>query len=378
MPEPEADLDQSPTADRRAALAPISDPVLSPTPAASLTPVPNSVLGARRGKILLAVIALCATVSVAAALGAFLGRSRQHVGLAGGSTLAARSLTYRSTVDGPDFGKVVAAPAGSPGSTPTVSPIRCERSYTASGVLLCLQSEGDLVSTPYAELYDSALHQTRKTQITGLPNRARLSADGRMAAWTTFVTGDSYIGPGSSTRTSILDTKTGAYVESLEAFTARVDGRVHQAVDTNFWGVTFAADDTAFYATMGSQGKTWLMRGDVVAKTLTAVRENAECPSLSPDGTRLAFKKRVSDDIRKPWRFYVLDLATMRETPLAEPRSVDDQAAWLDAKTVMYAVPHDSDPGSDLWAVPADGSGAPRMLAVNGVSPSVSSAASGG
>ena len=85
------------------------------------------------------------------------------------------------------------------------------------------------------------------------------------------------------------------------------------------------------------------------------------------------FKKRVSDDIRQPWRFTVLNLATMRETPLAETRSVDDQAAWLDDGTVMYAVPHDDDPGSDLYAVPADGSGAPRLLAADGMSPAVTS-----
>jgi hypothetical protein len=328
---------------------------------------------AHRGKILIVAIAVFAAVGAAAGLAAHSGRSKQHAGVVGGFTLGAGRLTYRSTVQGPDFGKVVEVPTARPVGTPMLSTVRCERSYAASGVLLCLQSEGDLVSTPYAELYDSSLHQTKKLQITGLPNRARLSADGRMASWTTFVTGDSYVGPGSSTRTSILDAKTGAYVDSLEAFTATVDGKVYKAVDTNFWGVTFTADDSTFYATMGSNGKTWLMRGDFATKTLSAVRENAECPSLSPDGTRLVFKKRVSDDIRKPWRFFVLDLATMKETPLAEQRSVDDQAAWLDGHTVMYAVPHTNDPGSDVWSVPADGSGQPSMLAANGMSPAVTS-----
>jgi Tol biopolymer transport system component len=194
-----------------------------------------------------------------------------------------------------------------------------------------------------------------------------------MAAWTTFVTGDSYTQPGASTRASILDLKTGAYVDSLETFSASVNGKPYKAVDINFWGVTFTADDNTFYATMGSNGKTWLMKGDLRAHTLTALRDNVECPSLSPDGTRIVFKKRVSDDIRHPWRFTVLNLATLQETPLAETRSVDDQAAWLDDGTVMYAVPHDDDPGSDLYAVPADGGGAPRLLAANGMSPSVTS-----
>ena len=327
-----------------------------------------------RAKILISSIAVLVTVAVAAGLAAFLGRSTKRAGVSRGFTVAAGELTYRSTVQGPDFGKVVEISSGAASSAvPLVSSVQCERSYTASGVLLCLQSEGNLISQPYAEIYDSSLKQTKKLAITGTPNRARLSADGRMASWTTFVTGDSYTQPGASTRTSILDLKTGQYADTLENFNAYVDGSLYKAVDVNFWGVTFTADDNTFYATMGSNGKTWLMKGDVKAHTLRSLRENVECPSLSPDGTRLVFKKRVSDDIRHPWRFTVLNLATMRETPLAEPRSVDDQAAWLDDGTVMYAVPHDDDPGSDLYAVPADGSGAPRLLAANGMSPSVTS-----
>ena len=68
------------------------------------------------------------------------------------------------------------------------------------------------------------LKQIKKLAITGTPNRARLSADGRMAAWTTFVYGDSYTQPGASTRASILDLKTGQYADSLETL-QRVRGR---------------------------------------------------------------------------------------------------------------------------------------------------------
>ena len=47
------------------------------------------------------------------------------------------------------------------------------------------------------------------------------------------------------------------------------------------------------------------------------IHENVECPSLSPDGTRIAYKKRDRLD-PAPWQLTVLDLATMRETPLGD------------------------------------------------------------
>jgi hypothetical protein len=341
--------------------------------AAVATPGPSGASKDNRAKILLAAIAVLLTVAVVAGLTAYLGRSKKHAGVAGGFTLGSGYLTYRTTVQGPDFGKVVEVPTADPAATPVVSPIKCERSYTASGVLLCLQSEGDVVSTPFAEVYDSSLRRIKKIGIVGLANRARLSADGRMASWTTFVSGDSYVGPAFSTRTGILDIKSGVYVDSLEHFKATVDGKPYQATDINYWGVTFSKDDNTFYATMGSNGNTWLMRGDYAAKTLTAIAQNVECPSLSPDGTRIVFKKKVSGDIRKPWRLEVLDLETMAQTPVAEQNSVDDQAAWLDDHTVVYALPHPNDPGYDLWSAPSDGTGRPKLLEHDGFSPSVAS-----
>jgi hypothetical protein len=50
-----------------------------------------------------------------------------------------------------------------------------------------------------------------------------------------------------------------------------------------------------------------------------------------PDGTRFGYKKRVG---RSRW-LYVLDLATMKETPLAEERSIEDHVEWLDAVVVQ-------------------------------------------
>ena len=55
----------------------------------------------------------------------------------------------------------------------------------------------------------------------------------------------------------------------------------------------------------------------------------------------------------------------MRETPLAELRSVDDQAEWLDDDTVLYGL------DGDVWSVPADGTGEPERFLADADSPAV-------
>ncbi|MER6807761.1 hypothetical protein ABT299_00650 [Spirillospora sp. NPDC000708] len=57
----------------------------------------------------------------------------------------------------------------------------------------------------------------------------------------------------------------------------------------------------------------------------------------------------------------------MRETPLAETRSVDDQAVWIGGTQVAYSLPGDY--GSDLWTVPADGSRTPRRFLTAALNP---------
>jgi hypothetical protein len=65
----------------------------------------------------------------------------------------------------------------------------------------------------------------------------------------------------------------------------------------------------------------------------------------------------------------VLDLASLRITPTAETTSVDDQAAWLSATELAYTVRR-PDGQPDVWSVPADGTGSPRLLIPGAESPS--------
>lgn len=101
---------------------------------------------------------------------------------------------------------------------------------------------------------------------------------------------------------------------------------------------------------------------------MRTVRDRVECPSLSPDGTKIAFKSAIDGDYAKGWRLSVLDLATNRVTRTTEARSVDDQAAWLDDDTLGYVRQH-ADGTKDLWTVPADGTGKPALLRRDAHSP---------
>ncbi len=105
------------------------------------------------------------------------------------------------------------------------------------------------------------------------------------------------------------------------------------------------------------------MSGDLATKKATVLRDGVECPSISPDGTRIAFKQRTSDggaDL-PTWQPAVLDLSTLKDHPLAETRTVDDQIEWLDNSTVAYAV--DTGIGApSIYAAAADGTGAPASL----------------
>ncbi|MBT2448754.1 hypothetical protein J7F03_16980 [Streptomyces sp. ISL-43] len=280
-----------------------------------------------------------------------------------------RRIVFRNMAWGPQRDELASAAADAPEGPRTASGVSCLRFHSAAGTGICLQADKGGVQDGYkAVVLDAGLKEVASRPLAGIPTRARVSPGGHLAAWTVFAGGDSYAGTNFSTRTSLLDLRTGKYDASLEDFTITKDGKTYRNADVNFWGVTFTADEQGFYATLATGGQTYLVRGDLAARAVTTLRENLECPSLSPDGTRLVFKKRVPGlSADAPWRLYVLDLASMTEAPLAEERSVDDQVVWTDDKTVVYSLPGDF--GADLYSLPADGSGAPARLMTSALAP---------
>jgi hypothetical protein len=240
----------------------------------------------------------------------------------------------------------------------------CDRVDFAAGHGLCLGTAGPTGFT--AKVLDASLRSTGSVRLAGVPSRTRVSPDGRYGAVTSFVTGHSYADVGQfSTAATIIDLERGKKAGDLEKdFTITVAGKVITARDRNFWGVTFSRDGDTFYATMATAGRTYLIKVSLSKRTGRAIHENVECPSLSPDETRIAYKKAVGQN-PPVWRFHVLDLATGKETALAEPEPLDDQIEWLDDDHVLYRS------GEATWMMPADGSGTPRRWLAGADSPAV-------
>lgn len=253
------------------------------------------------------------------------------------------------------------------GGARTPTELACQRFYAAGGTSVCLKLSGPGPS--YAAEVSRGGKPIKTIPLPGIPSRAKVSQSGNVVSWTSFVTGDSYSVPGGfSTRTGFFDVRTGETVESIEHFAATVEGAPLTASDANYWGLTVGSNDLTFYATLASGGFTWLVKGDLVSKSVTSLRRDAECPSLSPDGTKVAYKKRIGR--LGPWDLAVLDLATGTEKRLPGTAGIDDQATWLTANELAFAaVPKDAKLPA-VHVVPADGSQPAKVLIPDATSPS--------
>jgi hypothetical protein len=241
--------------------------------------------------------------------------------------------------------------------------LTCERLYFAAGKGICMGVAPSGVEYT-AKVFDSRFRTLHTITLTGLPSRARVSADGRYGAMTVFVAGDAYLGNSGafSTRTYIIDMATGKELAQLEQFHVTKDGQRFDAVDFNFWGVTFDPQHSnRFYATLATGDHHYLIEGGVREHSMRVLRDGVECPSLSPNGKQIAYKSRVGTENR--WRLRVLDVATLHGHGLAEKRSIDDQVEWLNDRTLAYSE------GRNVYTVPADGGGHPRILVRAATSP---------
>jgi hypothetical protein len=287
------------------------------------------------------------------------------------AALQSPHVLFRHTGTDAAYGELSVAPLDRPDGALVNAPIACERLAYAAGQGICLQADRGVFTRYKALLLDRDLQPHAVIPLDGSISRTRISPDGRVGAVTVFVAGDSYTNTSLSTRTILIDMATGDVLGELEGFTTWREGARFKAPDFNFWGVTFTRDSNVFYASLQTGGKTYLVRGELGLRRFTVIRDNVECPSISPDNRIVAFKKRV-DGAPTRWRFALFDLSSGRESLLdAETRSVDDQIEWLDSTHVLYGVPRPDSAVTDVWVAPIDGSAPARVFIPAAESPAV-------
>jgi hypothetical protein len=278
-------------------------------------------------------------------------------------------MIFRDASPGSSFGRIAVVSLPVAAGERLIAPLSCERVHYAAGAGVCMTTDESRLPVRYAaDIFDGGFRRLHTIPLTGPPIRTRVSPDGRRAALTVFERGHSYADEHFSTRTILIETATGRRLGDLEEFGIDKDGQPFKSVDFNFWGVTFAADGDGFFATLKTHGQRYLIKGSVDARHASVLRDNVECPSLSPDGKLLVFKKPFAQGIG--WQLYVLDLASGTEHPLNHAgRSVDDQVDWFDDSHVVY---HDSAAeGTGIWVLSVDGAEGARLLVPNGYSPAV-------
>ena len=275
-------------------------------------------------------------------------------------------LLFRNTTTDTSYGRLALAPLDDETNRRIISTLSCERVDFAAGRGVCLAVARGVMTTYAAIVFDQDFQRAFTLPLGGVPTRVRVSPDGNLAAVSVFASGHSYASADFSTVTSVIDLRQGTYVvANFEELAVWKGEQRFEAVDRNFWGVTFARDSDTFYATVASAGRSYLIQGKLSDRRATLLYDDAECPSLSPNNKRLAFKRRVgegSGPVR--WGLGILDLDTLEHVALPETRNVDDQVAWLDDDHIMYALPavESGSAETNTWVLDASGREAPRLL----------------
>ena len=276
-------------------------------------------------------------------------------------------LMVQSTKPDGSYGKLLLVPISAPDGPAYETDLTCDRAAFAGLRGICLVTEGQDSFTRYAYVFNEQFERLHKIRLAGVPSRVRVSPDGRLAAVSVSEHTDHNPLVDFIARTIIIDTNTGASTD-LRNFRYTQDGRTTRAGDLGIWGVTFRAEGNTFFATLEREGTNYLVDGDVAKRTIRAVRPWMECPSLSPDNTRIVYKQRVRVDDDARLRVY--DLRTGTDVAIdPEQRSIVDQVEWLDNDRVMYHMTGER--GADVWSVRVDGTEAPKMLRSYAYSPAL-------
>lgn len=310
-------------------------------------------------------------------LAAACGRSGDDSQAAADALRTKPHVYFRSVRPG-EYGKVVLADLAAPNDRRVVSDLTCDRLDFGTKYGVCLaEVRGVPGIAAVLKIVDVRFTVLASFPLTGAPIRARVSPDERYGAVTVFATGEHYDAD-FTTRTYLIDLEQRTLLGDLEAFSTTDQGRPIGAVDFNFWGVTFERDPNRFYATLGTARQRLLVLGTVDTKRFEVVRAEMECPSLSPDGSHIGFKKPNADAAvgSRTWRVAVFDLASQREWVLPqETRNIDDQVEWLDDDHLLYQFAESQglpEEAVNTWVSPVERESAPPRIFIRaGTSPAV-------
>lgn len=330
-------------------------------------------LGKKRTLVLIVIAVLVLGAAGVYSVQAF---QRYQERTSGASTAALRDsmpegdrIVFRNTAPGEGYGSMAAVALNAPSGQRALTAISCDRVAERAGLVSCMKTRRGIPTTFENDVLDAEGNLVETLPLPGIPSRTRIS-DGGLVATTSFVTGHSYAAGSFSTETTVTRADGTGY-GNLEDFTMTVDDEELTAVDRNVWGVSFVSEDE-FYVTVASGGKTWLMKGSFSARALTSVIENAECPSVSPDRSRVAYKKRTGSGAKVHWDIAVLDVKNGKETIIGLRDGFDDQLEWLDNDRLLFGVPRAGEVGdSDVYVIDARAEAEPEVLIEHAWSPSV-------
>lgn len=243
-----------------------------------------------------------------------------------------------------------------------ITPLSCDRLDWNRNGGVCLQG-GSIGSPGRGLLLDEFLRPVRRFGIA-TPSRAAISPDGGTVSWTGFVTGHDYLAAGEfATTTQLIDVERELGAELQEDFETYIsEDETLSSEDQNYWGTTYI-DNQTFYATVGFEGQTNLVFGDVRTGRLDIVHENASCPEVSPNGSTIVAKEQRDQS----FQLVAINAATGERRDLNDARSVDDQVEWVDDNTIVYGLPNPDagttgQPALDIWVLNVNDGSAPRLL----------------
>ena len=204
---------------------------------------------------------------------------------------------------------------------------------------LCLARGGGFAAGYRAQIFGPDLRVRHEVDVAGIPSRARVSPDGRYGSVTLFVTGHSYADAGSfSTQTTLIDLERGTKIAELEDFTVTRERHAGDGDRRQLLGRDVRPRQRPLLRHDG-HGRQDLPRAGVgeAAGGARDPRERRVPVALArrhPDGVQATHVAPTSVRGGSPSSIS----RRMRETPLAELRSVDDQAEWLDDSHVLYGI----------------------------------------